>query len=129
MVWRAHPDCPTYIVAALERAVNALPPEWLLAPVTDEVFNSIDRSRRRVRGLSLADGFDVVQTGAGNKRVPGARFQCIHHGIATRNYRKLEARIEKDEEGHIVSRRKRGEILASQTDYPWSVRVSWKDIG
>jgi hypothetical protein len=112
MVWRAYPDCPIYIVAALERAVNALPPEWLLAPAIGEVFNSIDRSRRRVRGLSLADDFNVVQTGAGNNRAPGARFQCIHHSIATRNYRKLEARIEKDEKGHIVNRRKRGEILA-----------------
>jgi hypothetical protein len=109
MVWRARPDCPAHHVAALERAVNALPPEWLLAPATGEVFDSIDRSRRRVRGLSLAEGFDVVQTGAGNKRVPGARFQCIHHGHATMNWRKVEDRVEKDEEGNIVSQRKRGE--------------------
>ena len=63
--WRAKPRCPRHLVAVLERAVNALPSEWLLPPRTGEIFDSIEHCRRRLQGYSLAEGFEVVQTGGG----------------------------------------------------------------
>jgi len=73
-VWRAKPRCPKHLVAMLERAMNALPPAWLLQPATGEVFDSIKHCNRRLQGYALAEGFDVVRTGGGIKKVPRARF-------------------------------------------------------
>ena len=70
--WRAKPHCPRHLVAALERAVNALPSEWLLPPHTGEIFDSIEHCRRRLQGYSLAEGFEVVQIGGGTKQNPAA---------------------------------------------------------
>src|SRR4030095_10552388 len=106
MVWHAKPGCPQHLVATLERAVNSLPPEWLLSPCTGEIFDSIDHCKRRLPGYALAEGFEFVQTGGGTKQNPGARFQCSRHGEATRNWRKLEPRVERDEQGNITSKRK-----------------------
>ena len=58
--WRAKPGCPKHLVAVLERAVNALPPAWLLQPTTGDVFDSIEHCRRRLQGYALAEGFEVV---------------------------------------------------------------------
>jgi len=129
LAWQAKPRCPRHLVGILERAVNALPPAWLVARVTGEVFDSIDHCKRRLQGYALAEGFDVVQTGGGTKKVPGARFQCAKHGEATRNWRKLEDHVERNEEGAIVTARKREETLVNQTAGEWGARVSWKDIG
>ena len=65
--WRAKPRCPKHLVAVLERAVNALPPAWLLQPITGEVFDSIDHCNRRLQGYALAEGFEVVRTGGSSK--------------------------------------------------------------
>src|SRR5438046_9559100 len=70
--WRAKPGCPKHLVAVLERAVNALPPAWLLQPTTGEVFDSIEHCKRRLQGYALAEGFEVVQTGGGTKKWPGS---------------------------------------------------------
>jgi hypothetical protein len=61
LAWRAKPRCSTRLVATLEGAVNALPPEWLLPPHTGEIFDSIDYCKRRLKGYALTEGFDVVQ--------------------------------------------------------------------
>ena len=37
--------------------------------------------------------------------------------------------MERDEDGHIASRRQRELTLTGQLDCQWSVRVTWKDIG
>ena len=127
--WRAKPRCPQHLIAVLERAVNALPPAWLFQPVTGEVFDSIEHCNRRLQGYALAEGFDVVRTGGGTKKVPGARFQCSKHGESTKNWRKLENHVKYDEEGTITTVRQRENTLVSQTGCKWSARVSWKDIG
>ena len=77
LAWRAKPRCPKYLVAVLERAVNALPSAWLLQPTTGEVFDSIEHFRRRLQGYALAEGFDVVQTGGGTKKVPWGAFRVL----------------------------------------------------
>jgi len=129
MVYHAPSDCPKHLAGALERAVNALPPAWLLPPQTGEIFDSIPDAERRLRGYSLAEGFDIAQTGGGTRKAPGAHFECGYHGTTTRNWRKLEDHIEKDEKGNITSRRQREGTIVGQLDCHWSVRVTYKDIG
>jgi len=75
--WRAKPRCSKHLVAVLERAVNTLPSAWLLQPTTGEVFDSIEHCRRRLQGYALAEGFDVVQTGGGTKKVPWGAFRVL----------------------------------------------------
>jgi hypothetical protein len=107
MPFHAKPGCPKHLVDVYEKAVNAQPVSYLLPPVTGEVFTSIAACEARLRGFALAEGFDIVRTGGGNKRVPSARWLCGHHSVETRNWRKLEDRIEYDEEGAIITRRQR----------------------
>ena len=83
--WRAKPRCPKHLVAVLERAVNALPPAWLLQPTTGEVFDSIEYCKRRLQGYALAEGFKVIRTRGGTKKAPRARFGCSKHGESIRN--------------------------------------------
>src|SRR5438046_10753870 len=67
--WRAKPRCPKHLVAVLERAVNALPPAWLLQPTTGEVFDSIEHCKRRLQGYELAEGFDEIGRASCRERV------------------------------------------------------------
>ena len=129
MVWRAKPGCPPQRRDTLERAVNALPPDWLLPPQTGEIFPDIPTCHRRLRGFSLIEGFCVVRVGGGTKSNPGAKFLCSFHSSETRNTRRLEDRVERDEEGTIVSQRKREATSVGQSNCPWTVYVSWKSVG
>jgi hypothetical protein len=128
MAWRAHPACPKHLVGALERHINALPAAYLLPPQTGEIFDSIASCERRIRGYSMAQGFDIVFTGGGTRVASGARFECCYHGDTTRNWRHLEDHVEKDEEGKVTSERQREGITVSQLNCQWSMRVTWKDI-
>ena len=96
MVWHARPCCSVHHREALERAVNALPIEWLQPPVSGEVFEDIETCDRRMQGFSLAEGFMVVKKGGGSKAHPGVRYRCKHHGTETLNTRKLSDRVERD---------------------------------
>jgi hypothetical protein len=64
MVWYAKPGCPAHLVDALQKKVNSFPVAWLEAPLTGEVFDSIDSCRDRLKAFSLAEGFDVVSGGS-----------------------------------------------------------------
>ena len=129
MVWQAKPGCPPQRREALERAVNAMPPEWLLAPQTGELFPDVPACYRRLKGYSLVEGFCIVRFGGGTKSNPGCRFLCSFHVSGTRNSRKLEDRVVKDEEGTIISQRKREATSVGQSDCPWEAYVSWKSVG
>ena len=129
MPFHAKPGCPKHLVDIYERAVNAQPASYLLPPVTGEVFASIAACEARLRGFALAEGFDIVQTGGGNKRVPSARWLRSQHDVETRNWRKLEDRVEYDEEGAITTKRQREGTSVGQLACDWAVRVSWKDVG
>jgi hypothetical protein len=128
MVYHTPPACPKHLVDALERAVNALPASWL-SPRTGEVFATIADCEQRLRGYCIAEGLNIVRTGGGTRAAPGARFSCVFHGKETRNWRKLEDHVERDEDGHITSRCQRKLTLTGQLDCQWPVRVMWKDIG
>jgi hypothetical protein len=60
MSWRAKPGCAERHRAALERMVNALPSSYLLPPRSGEVFEGLEACNRRLRGYTLAEGFDMV---------------------------------------------------------------------
>jgi hypothetical protein len=67
MPFHVKPECPRHLVTAYEGAVNALPASFLLPPASGEVFNYISAYESRLRGYSLAEGFDVVLTGGGTR--------------------------------------------------------------
>ena len=105
MAWQAKPRYPEHLVATLERAVNNNPSTWRIPPQTGEIFNSIEDYKKRLKGFALAEDFNVMITGTGSKQFPSARFTCIHHGISTKNKRRLEDRVERNKEGVVVSQR------------------------
>jgi hypothetical protein len=105
MSWQAKSGCAKHHRAAVERMVNAFPPSYLLPPCSGEIFENLDECTSRLRGYSVAEGFDVVRQGGGTKKVPGCRYKCIFHGTDTRNYRKLEDFVKKDFKGKIISNR------------------------
>lgn len=129
MVWHAKPGCPPQHREPLERAVNAMPAEWHSPPATGEVFPDLVTCLRRIQGFALVEGFCVVKIAGGTKINPGGRFACSFHGSLTRNYRKLEERVLKDDDGHIISQRKREATSVGQSSCPWQVLVSYKNIG
>jgi hypothetical protein len=129
MTWVAKAGCAEHHVAVLERLVNSFPPEWLLPPQSGEIFENLEDCNRRLRAFALATGFDIVRKGGGSKALPSWRFFCFYHGTETRNDRKLEARVEADEEGNITSRRQRGSTNVQQLDCQWEGLCSFKFIG
>jgi hypothetical protein len=129
MPWSAKPGCPPHHRAAVERIVNAFPASYLLPPCSGELFDSLDACNRRLRGYALAEGFDIVRKGGGTKANPSYRFRCIHHGVETRNDRKLEDCVERDSEGKISSKRKKESTNVRQLECLWSALCSFKSIG
>ena len=78
---------------------------WLLAPRTCKAFDDLEHCNRCLRAWAIVEGFDIVRNGGGTTANPSCRFRHIFHGIATKNNRKLEDRVERDEKGRIVSKR------------------------
>jgi hypothetical protein len=50
-----------------------------------------------------------------------AQFACIHHGMKTKNWRKLKDHVDRDTEGNILSRRKKDATFANAKDYTWEM--------
>jgi MULE transposase domain len=129
MTWQAKSGCAEHHRTAVERIANSFPVPWLLAPRTGEVFDNLEHCNRRLRAWAFVEGFDIVRNGGGTAANPSYRFRCIFHGIVTKNNRKLEDRVERDEEGRIASKRQREATSARQLQCPWSALCSFKDIG
>jgi hypothetical protein len=49
--------------------------------------------------------------------------------VSTENNRGLEERIERNQEGEIISKRQRGETNVRQTRCEWAASVSFKSVG
>ena len=118
--WRAPVGCPELVRFIVEKAVNSYPPEWLKEPTSGEVFSSIKECHNRLIAYSLSQGFDVVISHSSAQKAPQpwANFSCIHHGSETRNTRNLPATVEKDNNGNIISERKRNLTIVRQTERP-----------
>jgi hypothetical protein len=87
--------------------VNALPPSYLLAPSSGELFEGLEECNRRLRGYALAEGFDIVRHGGGTKALSSYKFKCIYHGSTTQNHRKLEDYMKKNSKEKITNSRQR----------------------
>jgi hypothetical protein len=104
---------PTYVALpehakpAWLRAIRALPPAWLIAPATGEVFEGKEDCHQRLQGWGLFEGFGVVQGRVWKDGTPRWEFKCKLHGTETLNTRGLEPRKLKDKEGKVVTDRQR----------------------
>lgn len=112
-----------------EHVANRFPSAWLIAPETGELSNILDHCERRLRTFSFADGFDIVCKGSGTKANPSWRFFCLYHGAAIQNTRKLEDRVQKHEQGTIISRYQRENTTASQLGCEWEGYCSFQNLG
>ena len=71
MLWKAKPGCPAHRRPIIEKTVRGFPAAWLVPPVSGEVFDSKIDYKRRLRGFSFTDGFDIVRKGGSSKKSPG----------------------------------------------------------
>src|SRR5256885_9009032 len=79
--------------------------------------DSLEHCNRRLKGFSLAEGFDIVRKGGGTKVNPAYRFSCYYHGDKTRNDRKLEDSVKYDENSRITSDRQLENTTFRQLNY------------
>ena len=119
---------PTHVKPAWLRAVGALPPAWLNAPATGEVFKGKDDCMRRLQGWALFEGFAVVQGRVWKNQTPRWQFLCKQHGTKTANKRGLEARKGKDEEGNVVTDRQRDTMIKAKKDCHFEYCLSYKPV-
>ena len=93
--------------------------------------------RSSVLSLTVSGAFGVIalrkasilsrlEEGLGQRL---GRFSCLFYGNETRNWRKPEDHVERDENGHMNSRHQCELTLTGQPTCQRSVRVMGKDIG
>jgi hypothetical protein len=98
------PLMPAHLRPALERSIPAIPEAWLLARKSGEIFASKEMAKTRLQAFALSQGFaEVVDKSHKDRSI----FHCIHHSATTGNDRGLEPGVVGDEEGKILSDRKR----------------------
>jgi hypothetical protein len=118
-VFVAHALCPPHLRKQVEDVAESFNPNWLLPPVDGEVFGSFQECFARLQGYAFSKGFAVVTLSSGKKKAR-AQFGCIHHAEETKNWRKLEKRVEKDlVTKETVSNRKRGNHTVNAKGCPW----------
>ena len=128
--WTAHPHCPAHLRGEVEAHVRALPSAFLNEPLSGEVFDNVELCKERLQGFAFAQGFAITQQSGSMKQArPRFDFQCIHHGNSTRNYRKLEEHVERDEEDKITSRRKQEATTINARNCPYLIYLAFKQIG
>ena len=119
---------PAHLKPVWLRTVRALPPAWLNAPATGEVFKGKDDCMHRLQGWALFEGFAVVQGRVWNDQTPRWQFLCKQHGTKTANKRDLEARKGKDEEGNVVIDRQRDTMIKAKKDCHIECNLSYKPV-
>ena len=124
----AYEALPAHVKPTWLRAVGALPPAWLNAPATGEVFEGKDDCMRRLQGWALFEGFAVVQGRVWKDQTSRWQFLCKQHGTKTANKRGLEARKGKDEEGNVVTDRQRDTMIKAKKDCHFEYSLSYKPI-
>jgi hypothetical protein len=75
----------------------------------DETFTYVKAFKARIVGWSFCEGFWPEETGGCTPEVPSMRLKRKHHSAKSRNYRKLENRVERHDNGTITLQRKKGE--------------------
>ncbi|ERF69261.1 hypothetical protein EPUS_03965 [Endocarpon pusillum Z07020] len=128
--WTAHPHCPAHLRGEVEARVRAFPPAFLNEPSNGEVFDNVELCRERLQGFAFAQGFAITQQSGSMKQARQIfYFHCIHHGNSTRNYRKLEEHVERDEEDNITSRRKQEATAINARNCLYLIYLAFKQIG
>jgi hypothetical protein len=126
LVPRAKPGCPEVSRPLVEGHMASMPVSWRVRPCTGETFDSVEAFKDRIIGWSFCDGFYPQESGGGTPQVPSMRLRCTHHAEKTRNYRGLEDRIEKDDQGVLISQRKREATSTGQLSCKYEIRCSFK---
>ena len=128
--WQAHPLCPDEARNKLENAVQALPEAYLIPPQKGEEFKDSDSCIRRLQGYALSQGFAVVKVSGGpNQKIPRYQYKCVHHGKETRNYRELEAHVERDPVSKkLITKRQREGTHTQQKNCLWEVYLSLRKV-
>jgi len=128
--WTAHPHCPAHLRGEVEAHVRALPSAFLNEPLSGEVFDNVELCKERLQGFAFAQGFAITQQSGSMKQArPRFDFQCIYHENSTRNYRKLEKHVERDEEDKITSRRKQEATTINARNCLYLIYLAFKQIG
>src|SRR5947207_677788 len=78
-----------YQRSAFDRAIAALPIDFLRFLVTGEVFGSKAEYKARLQGFTFSQGFAVVASKSSQDGTPRTEFLCIYYSTETRNHRKL----------------------------------------
>ena len=105
--WKPHPFCPPHQLPVLTREVQALPASFFLRPYTGETFDSPLDALRRLNGFALSQGFAIAKaSGSEHSKWPYLLLWCVHHAKTTKNVRKLEDHVQRDNEGVITTDRK-----------------------
>jgi hypothetical protein len=91
--------CPEVHRAIVQRTIDRMPQAHWRLPTTGDIMSDLNEFEAHVINTAFCAGFDVVCTGRGSKANPEKRLKCYHHGEETRNWRKLEPRVVRDEEG------------------------------
>jgi hypothetical protein len=106
--WKAHAECPAHLREQVEQFGNSITPSWRTEPFIGDVFDSSDHAFACVQAYAFLNGFAVVKWRTATKD-ERARFRCIYHSLNSKNWRELEQRMERDEEGNILLSPRRGE--------------------
>src|SRR5947207_5861861 len=116
--WSPPPRITATARTALETAVARVPTAWLIPPQDGELFDRPDKAFGRLQGYALGAGFAVVK---GPTTPIRKIYQCIHHGGAIRNNRKLSDQVERDPDNPkvIISSRKRDNTQANALSCKW----------
>ena len=119
--------CPPYLRQLIKDTVQSFDDAWLLPPQNGELFDSGKACLDRLQGFALSRGFAVVTTSSTAGRY---RFGCIHRGPETKNWRKLEDRVQKDPESkQIVSNRQREGTSQNARGCNWEMYWSVRSVG
>jgi hypothetical protein len=97
------------------RVIRALPPAWLIAPATGELFEGKEDCHQRLQGWGLFEGFGFVQGRIWKDGTPRWEFKCKLHGTKTLNTRGVEPRKRKDKESKMVTDQQRNTMVKTKT--------------
>ena len=90
------------------KKVQSFPPGWIKKPYNGQIFESSTDCLDRLNAYGFLEGcLFVIGRRGGTKESPTWYMRCKFHGARSLNVRKLESRVERDEDSNIVTQRKR----------------------
>ena len=127
--WQPHPRCPDYALEQLRTLVASFPAPWFPPLCKGDKFESLADALARLQGFTVTQGFAVTNiSGSLESLHPYFVVACLHYGKATRNWRKLEDHIERDETSKVTTRRQQEDtsVQAKNCKFAWA--ISYKQV-